>query len=555
MLTLLLDPKSRLRVSGFLRDSNPARVVCASLLTLSIASCKVGPNFEPPQAAEYGEPPVFTPPEMTAAEVATDATAASTGDANVATNDAATAAVEPINLDHWWSRFNDPVLDQLILKADMCNTSVAVALSNVRLAQANLGVTESELWPNIAAGAGYKRVQQNFSQIAATGIDLAPYDAYSYGLSLPAWEIDLWGRIARSIESSTADMRASVDDLRSAMTSIRAQVATSYVGLRTLQARLDVLDASIANLQSIVDLSAQKYASGTVTALDFNQAQSNLDLQSAEIPQLRSSMASTIGQLATLCGTTSKEMTALLGEQRAVPMGPDSIPVGVPASLLERRADLRAASENYAAAVATIGAAEAQNYPALTLAGDFSISATSLSGLGDWSNKAYSFGPSLSLPLFNGWRISSQINAAKANTELKFNVWRGVLIRAIGEVETSIATLAFARDSDRRLTKAVASSTDTYRLAKLQYDSGTTQLENLLDAQNNMLAAEDSLAQSRGLVAQGIVELYKSLGGGWEQAVPVMSNANKEAKDAIKSSPAAANAESPIARAESGASQ
>ena len=148
MLTLLLDPKSRLRVSGFLRDSNPARVVCASLLTLSIASCKVGPNFEPPQAAEYGEPPVFTPPEMTAAEVATDATAASTGDANVATNDAATAAAEPINLDHWWSRFNDPVLDQLILKADMCNTSVAVALSNVRLAQANLGVTESELWPN-----------------------------------------------------------------------------------------------------------------------------------------------------------------------------------------------------------------------------------------------------------------------------------------------------------------------------------------------------------------------------------------------------------------------
>jgi NodT family efflux transporter outer membrane factor (OMF) lipoprotein len=492
---------------------------------------------------------------MTAAEVATDATAASTGDANVATNDAATAAAEPINLDHWWSRFNDPVLDQLILKADMCNTSVAVALSNVRLAQANLGVTESELWPNVLAGAGYKRVQQNFSQIAATGIDLAPYDAYSYGLSLPAWEIDLWGRIARSIESSTADMRASVDDLRSAMTSIRAQVATAYVGLRTLQARLDVLDASIANLQSNVDLSAQKYASGTVTALDFNQAQSNLDLQSAEIPQLRSSMASTIGQLATLCGTTSKEMTSLLGEQRAVPMGPDSIPVGVPASLLERRADLRAANENYAAAVATIGAAEAQNYPALTLTGEFSISATSLSGLGDWSNKAYSFGPSLSLPLFTGWRISSQINAAKANTELKFNVWRGVLIRAIGEVETSIAALAFARDSDRRLTKAVASSTDTYRLAKLQYDAGTTQLENLIDAQNNMLAAEDSQVQARGLVAQSIVELYKSLGGGWEQAVPVMSNANNEAKDAIKSSPATANAESPIAREESGASR
>ena len=227
----------------------------------------------------------------------------------------------------------------------------------------------------------------------------------------------------------------------------------------------------------------------------------------------------------------------------------------MPASLLERRADLRAASENYAAAVATIGAAEAQNYPALTLAGDFSISATSLSGLGDWSNKAYSFGPSLSLPLFTGWRISSQINAAKANTELKFNVWRGVLIRAIGEVETSIAALAFARDSDRRLTKAVASSTDTYRLAKLQYDAGTTQLENLLDAQNNMLSAEDSQVQARGFVAQGIVELYKSLGGGWEQAVPVMSNANNEAKDAIKSSPAAANAESPIARAESGASQ
>ena len=519
---------------------------CATLLALGSTGCKVGPDPTPLSTTDAGPamPPTFAPPELTSAEVAADPTASS----------AMKADAKP-ELDTWWTRFNDPVLDALVMRADGSNASIAESLSRVRLAQAQLGVSESELWPTIAAGAQYKRVKQNFSQLAATGVETDPFDTWGYGLGLATWEIDIWGRIQRLVESSTADLRGSVDDLRAAMVSIRAQTATAYVEVRTLQARIAVVEAAIANLAQTLTLAEQKFASGTVTKLDVNRAQADLDLESAGIPSLRSALAQSIGNLATLCGTNTQDITTILGPSRPIPIGPDAIAVGIPAAMLARRPDLRAASEDYQSAVAQIGASEALRYPALSLSGDFYISSTSFSGLGDWSNRAYSFGPSLSLPLFTGWKIDSQILVAKATTELAFNSWRGVLVRAVAEVDTAIATLALARSSDALYTKAVASANDTYRLARLQYDAGTTQLENLLDIQNQLLKAEDAEVKSRGLVAQSIVELYRALGGGWENAVPTIADAKNESKDAVAQSPAEEASKSPLAKGQAGNTQ
>lgn len=513
-----------------------------SLLTLGISGCMVGPPVVPLQTQDGGVAPAatFAPPEMTAAEIAADSTAMS-----------ATVVSDAVELDLWWKRFNDPVLEALVCKADLLNTGIAEALSRIRIKQASLGVSESELWPTISGGAGYARVQQNFSQLGTLGVDLKPYDSWSYGLSMPAWEIDLWGRIASSINASTSDLEASVDDLRGAMVSVRAQVATTYIQVRTLQARLDALNASIDNLTQTLALTQQKYDAGTTTLLSVSQAETNLDLKSAQVPSLRDALAQSIGQLAILCGSNVTEVTTILGPAQPIPIGPASVSVGVPASLLERRPDLRAAAMNYEASVAQIGAAEAMNYPALTLTGDFMISSTDLAGLGNISNRAYQFGPSLSLPIFTGWRISAEIIGAKARAELSFNTWRGTLIRAVSEVDTSIAALAFARDSDARYRKAVTSATETVQLAEMQYQAGTTTLENLLDVQNNLLNAQDSQAQAQGLAAQTIVELYKSLGGGWGDAVPTKENTTTDATNAIAVSPAQAASMSPLAKAAS----
>ncbi len=518
----------------------PLLLLCGTTLLVTLAACSVGPKVIPLVPQDGGVAPVaaFSPPEMTAAEIAADATAR--------TASITEAAVE---VDLWWKQFHDPVLDALIVKADLLNSSIAESLSRIRMKQASLGVSESELWPTISGGAGYARVQQNFSQLGALGVDIEPYDSWSYGLNMPSWEIDLWGRIAKTIEASTADLEASVDDLRGAMVSVRAQVATSYIQVRTLQSRLDALNATIANLTQTLSLTQQKFDAGTTTMLSVSQAGTNLDLKSAQVPSLRDSLAKTIGQLAVLCGTSTTEVTAILGSAAPIPIGPASVSVGIPASLLARRPDLRSAEMSYESAVAQIGAAEAMNYPALSLNGSFSISATEFSGLGDISNKAYSFGPSLSLPLFTGWRISAEIVGAKARAELAFNAWRGTLIRAISEVDSSIAAVAFAREADTRYQKAVTSAKDTTRLATMQYQAGTTTLENLLDVQNNLLGAQDSQAQAQGLAAQSIVELYKSLGGGWSDVVPTRDNKKTDAKDAIASSPAHAASLSPIAKA------
>ncbi len=516
-------------------------------LLVSTSGCMTGPDAQQLKTADAGDaiPATFKPPELSNAEIAADPTAAT-----------AARLEEPLNLDQWWSRFHDDALDALIARADSSNATLAQALSSVRISQASLGVTESELWPDIYAGAGYQRVQQNLSQLNIPGISADPYNEYSYGLSMPSWELDIWGRIERLVESSTADLHATIDDLRMAITSIRAQTATAYIEVRTLQARIAALDGNITNLTQTLKLATQKFDAGTVTQLDVNQAQTNLDMESAKIPSLRSSIADAIGQLAELCGSNSGEITVILGAARPIPIGPDAIAVGIPASLLERRGDLRAAAERYHAAVAQIGATEALNYPTLSLAGNFSISSTDISGLGNISNKSYGFGPSLSLPLFTGWQISSQILMAKAGAEYAFNSWRGTLIRAVSEVDTSIAALAFARDTDGRYLKAVASASDTYRLAKSQYDAGTTALENLLSIQNQLLDAQDSEAQARGLVASSIVQLYRVLGGGWEDLVPAGKNdenstakaAIQEADSAVEKSPARLAAESPLVK-------
>jgi NodT family efflux transporter outer membrane factor (OMF) lipoprotein len=514
----------------------------------------MGPDPKPLAMADV-EPAVastFAPPELTAEERAGDATALSATAPDETANTVADGAAD---VDRWWTRFNDPKLDALVARAESANATIAQALSRVRVAQAQLGLSESALWPTIAAGAEYQRTKQNFSRLAAQGVDTDPYSVWAYGAAMSNWEIDLWGRIRRLIEASEAGLRASVDDLRGALVSVRAQTVSAYLSLRTVEERLAVTEAAVANLRQTLELAERKFKAGTTTKLDVNQAQANLDLEEAAIPQLRSALAEAKGNLATLCGTDTASIEALLGARSTIPAAPDAVAVGIPAALLARRPDLRAADQRYAAAVASIGAAEALHYPALTLAGNLYISSTEFSGLGDWSNRAYSFGPSLSLPLFTGGAIESQIAQAKATAEVAFNAWRGTLVRAVAEVDVAIASLVLARDSDARYSKAVESAGDTYRLAKMQYDAGTTTLENLLDVENQYYRAQDAEVQARGLAARSVVDLCRALGGGWESSVPAEGSAIDESRTAVTTSAAEPFSRSPLTRGDAKPSQ
>jgi outer membrane protein TolC len=201
--------------------------------------------------------------------------------------------------------------------------------------------------------------------------------------------------------------------------------------------------------------------------------------------------------------------------------------------------------------VSRIGAAEASRWPTLSLSGNFYISATEFTGMGDWANRAYAFGPSLTMPLFTGGRINAQIASARAQAELAFNAWRSVLVRAVAEVDSSIAGAVLAAESRDRFARALASAADTERLGRMQYQSGTITLEHLLDLQEELLAVQDAEAQARGLAAQSAVALYRALGGGWQDVAPLQDDAMKDAAKATGSSPAGAASRDPSAAKDS----
>lgn len=508
------------------------RLIPCALGVLVLHGCMFGPNAEPLKTTDGGiqERPAFVPSALTQEEAAAARKAA--------------AESGQAELVAWWTRFRDPVLDRLIAQADASNADLGQALARVRIAQARLGVSESELWPQLAGGAKYDRIQQNFSQLAAQGVDLEPYSVWAYGIAMGSWEIDLWGRVRRMIESATEDLRADVDDLRAAIVSVRAGVATTYIELRTLEARIEAVEGAIAALQSTLTLAQQRLGAGTATQLEVYEAVVDLEAESAKLPSLRSSRAQSLGQLAQLCGTSVEVVAAMLGAG-GIPPAPLAVDAGVPATLLARRPDLRAAEESYRAAVARIGAAEATKWPTLSIDGNFYISATNFAGLGDISNKAYSFGPSLSVPLFTAGRLDAQIAGARAEAELAFNAWRSVLVRAVAEVDSSIAAAVLALDAQARFGRAFTSARETEALARSQYTSGTIDLERLLDVQEQVYSLADADAQARGLAAQSAVILYRSLGGGWEDVAPLQANAMKDAKAAIDGSPAAAAARDP----------
>lgn len=464
-------------------------VIALAAIGFIASSCKVGPNYEAPQnlPAELWSQPASGP----------------------VTN------AEP-DLKEWWTGFNDPVLSQLIAQAQESNASLEKSLANVRVAMAALGVTESEYWPSISTAIEYSRNKTNVAFLAAQGVETTPYDVWAGGAMMANWEIDVWGRVARLVESSRAALEATVEDLRGVLISIRAEVGTTYMEVRTMQAEIVILNNSIANYRSTLELARRKFEAGTNTMLDVNQAQSKLDLLQAKLPELEANLASATFALAQLCGTTPGPMTFLLAKTAPIPSGRTSVGVGIPAELLRRRPDVRASERRVAAAVANIGAAEALNLPVFSLQGNLYLASNQFSGLGNANNLAYGFGPTVSWLVFQGGYVNSLIAQSKGQAQLALASYRDTVLGAIRDAETSISSLVQAQRSVELYQTAVDSSQSTYDLAMLQYKAGTTTLDRLLEVQNNLFQAQQSLATSQGTLASNLVGLYRALGGGWD---------------------------------------
>ncbi len=482
-------------------------------LCLTLAACKVGPDA----------PPVTEPPQA-------DALLAPAG----ASAGVVSAQQQPVA--QWWTAFRDPTLDALIAKSDEGNQTLMAAMANVRAAYASVGVSEADLWPTVGTGAQYTRTLTNIAQLAAAGVRVEPYNSYAYGVGMSAWEIDLWGGVRRQVEASKASAESTVDTLRDALVSVRAQVAASYLQVRTLQTQRAVLLDTRETLVKTRDLIQARFDAGTTNGLDVARAQADLDAMDAQVPQIDGGLSSAIASLAVLCGMTPSQLAPLVVAVAPLPAAPEIAGIGLPAQLIERRPDVRAAHQRLLAATAAIGATEAQRLPTLSLSGNFYIAANDVSGLGDLSNKAYSFGPSLSLPIFTAGRIDSAVRQARAEAEAALAQYRGTVISAIGDLSASVGDFVYARETRARADAALASAEAALVLAQQQFDAGVTDYSTLLDVQRAALDAQTGAVDAQAGVAQGFVSLQRALGAGWSDSDTVLRSAESSENQANETS-------------------
>jgi multidrug efflux system outer membrane protein len=475
-------------------------LLIAAASVMASAGCQVGPSYEPPL--------VPIPDEFAWTNGHTES--------------------PPSHPAAWWTLFNDPVLNTLITQATANNFNLRIAAERIDQYRAQYGVASADLYPDIGALANYSRNRVPTTDFGQTGSGEGEFNQWNIGLDA-TWEVDLFGRISRSIEAAVGDLQAEVENWRYAMITLRAEVASSYLSLRTLQARLEVGNQNIEAQQRFVEIIELQIAAGTATAGALAQAQAQLAQSEAIIPQLGVTMATETANLALLLGTTPGPLTRSIPKGHGLPAVPTEVAIGIPADLLRRRPDVRAAERELAAATARIGQATADLYPKLSLSGSFGFGASQSSDLLQWASRSYSVGPSFSWDIFNGGRVRAVINQQESLTREALLTYEKTVIQAIGEVESSLVGFVLSAHQRDDLKRATASAQLAYDLSLDQYEHGVIDFLEVILVQQSLLEIEDSLAQSQGLCAETMVELYRSIGGGWTTGtLPTLASETKD---------------------------
>lgn len=419
------------------------------------------------------------------------------------------------DLQTWWTVFDDETLNTLIRRASTNNLSLKTAVARIDQAAALRGVSASQYWPDISAGAAAGAVQTTEAKTPA-GADRQS-ELYQAGLNM-AWELDLWGRIRRSVESADASLQASVEDYRDILVILYADLAVNYINVRTLQERIRFAENNLVAQSQTLELTQNRFDSGLVPALDVSQSQLNLSRTKSILPPLRQQLIEAVNRLSVLTGEMPYALQQELEENRPIPAATGTLVVGVPAELLRQRPDLRRAERELAAQHARIGAAKADLYPTLTLPGTLAVESTG-GDLFSGDNTLYSFGPQLRWSIFNGKRIRSQINAEEAATRAALHAYEQTLLLALEEVEDSMAAYANETDRIESLEVAATSAQKSVNLVTELYKSGLTDFQNVLNMEQALLIQQDELANSRGLISTYLVGVYRAMGGGWNTAV------------------------------------
>lgn len=416
------------------------------------------------------------------------------------------------DLQKWWTIFNDPTLNSLIERASTNNLDLKTAAARIEQAAALRGVSASQWWPEISAGGSASAIRTTEANTFPAGSDRNG-ELYDANLAM-AWELDLWGRVRRSVESAEASLQAQMENYRDILVVLYSDISLSYINVRTLQERIYFAENNLKAQGETLELTQNRFDSGLVPALDVSQSQLNLSRTKSGIPPLRQDLVEAINRLSVLLGAMPYALLQELETVQPIPSVDRELTVGVPAELLRQRPDIRRAERELAAQHAKIGAAKAELYPTLTLPGTLGVEATG-GDLFTGANNYYSFGPQLKWSLFNGRRIRSQVDAEEAATKAALHTYEQTLLLALEEVEDSMSAYANEKDRIESLEVAAESAEKSVALVTELYTSGLTDFQNVLTTEQALLEQQDALALSKGLISANLVAIYRSLGGGW----------------------------------------
>lgn len=412
----------------------------------------------------------------------------------------------------WWQQFQDPVLNQLIDEALRHNTNIQIAAANVEQAAAFLTQTRSQLFPAIGYGAGAQRERAREPAFAAQ-IPNYPNPSSAYQAALQAsWELDLWGRIRRQSEAAYANVLASDEARRGVILSLVAQVASSYLQLRGLDAQLDVAKKTLGTYKESVDLFTLQFQYGQVSMMNVAQAQSQYETAAAQVPLIESQIAQTQSSLAVLIGRDPGP----IGRGKSLyELQLPQVPAGVPSELLERRPDLLQAEQQLIAANAQIGAAKALYFPTISLTGAFGSASADLSGLFSGPAKVWSYAGTLAGPIFSFGAVSGQVAQAEAAQDAALLNYQLSIRNAFADVDNALVANQKLREQLDAQVKLVAALQQYSELARMQYDGGYTSYSTVLQAEQALFPAELNLASIRAQLFASAVNIYKAMGGGW----------------------------------------
>lgn len=472
----------------------PLAKTLLAAVAAAAGGCAIGPEY---RAAEQPQPAQFATPLP-----------------------AGVVPAEPLT-EAWWTQFHDPVLDELIARADLQNLDLRRALLGVETYRAQYTIDFSKMFPDITTGIGYARRRVDANQLGVPNPDAlrVGFDTWTWSMASATWELDVWGSVRRQIEAGVSALQASAEDYAAAQVSVRAEIANAYVVIRQLQAqRAAYRDLSDGYAKLLVAIEA-KARHGMASDVELGEVRARRAAAEGDAVRYDAMVANQQAGIAILLAEPPHRVRAMLEQPRPVPTIDVPVAVGVPASLLQRRPDVRAAERRAQGANARIGIAQAAYLPKFIFTGYFNVQTPSFDNLGDVSrNQTYVANPAIVwnfMSILTGatQAAEKQAKAAALDALLRY---QQASVRAVNEVDAAIAVLAAAGSVRASYRAANESVSRAYDLAMRQYEAGTIDVTRLVQYLETVIRARDGLAQAEGLVAQNYVELYRSLGGGWD---------------------------------------